>query len=203
MKQPRPRVSVLGTLAEFHHGAVAFDLKALVDLVVEVSPDLLCLDIEPTRWHQRDFDDLPPEYSQALLPLAERSDIVVVPIGDQHSLAGPAATGWRLSLVRWLRRRLAALQRRAPSPAAANYGWRHDLANLIYAIMDALDSRKSAAVQRTHAAELTENIKRVANHDPAADILAVVNVRYCHRIRPALAAEPEIELVSFQKMRGK
>lgn len=202
MNLKRARVAVLGTLAEFHHGAVAFDLQALVNLVVGVQPDLLCLDMAPEQWQQRQFDDLPPEYRHALLPLAERSDIVVVPIGDRHSQAGPAAAGWRRSLISWLQDQLATLQRRAPSPEAANYGWRHDLANLLYAAIDWLDGGDSQRRNEIHVHDLIKNIQQVVERDPQADTLVVVNVRHCHYIRPALAAEPTIELVSFNEMRG-
>jgi hypothetical protein len=203
MSKSKPRVAVLGTLAEFHHGAVSFDLDALVELVVQVNPDLLCLDMNPDQWRQKQFDALPPEYRHALLPLAERSDIVVVPIGDSHSQASPEATGLRRILMDWLRQRLAALQRRAPSPEAINYGWRHDVANTVYSIMDALDRGTNRAEKVTHISELIENIKQVAQRDPAAEILVVVNVRYCHHIRPVLDRDPGIELVPFTKMRGQ
>lgn len=203
MNRSRPRIAVLGTLAEFHHEAVAFDLKALVDLVVEVNPDLLCLDMDPKQWEQQQFDDLPPEYQLALLPLAERSDIVVVPIGDQHSRANPQASGWRSGLIGWLRQRLASLQRRAPSPEAANYGWRHDFANLLYTAIDWLGFNNGARMTREHVHDLIESVRRVAQRDPAADILVVVNVRYCHHLRPALDQDPAIELVPFTEMRGQ
>jgi uncharacterized protein len=49
--------------------------------VRDIQPDLLCLDILPEQWERRDFSALPPRYRQALLPLAEQSDIVIVPVG--------------------------------------------------------------------------------------------------------------------------
>jgi hypothetical protein len=196
----RTRVAVLGTLAEFHEGAVAFDLNALLDLVVEMHPDLLCLDIHPEQWRQGDFDDLPPEYRDALLPLADRSDIVVVPIGERRMQGGQGATGWREVLFRWLRAGLAALQRGAPSPEAINYGWRHDLANMMYHLIDRLDESGFSEEHAAHTHHLIENIQDVVQRDPQATILAVVNVRYCHLIRPALRQDPAIEVVPFHEM---
>lgn len=203
MMPKRPRIAVLGTLAEFHHDALAFDLEALVDLVVEVNPDLLCLDMNPEQWEQQQFADLPPEYRHALLPLAERSDIVVVPIGDRRSQAEIQASGWRLALIGWLRERLACLQQRAPSPEAANYGWRHDLANLFYAAIDMLDAGAAPETKHAHVQGLIENVQRVAERDPSAEILVVVNVRYCHHLRPALDRDPNLELIPFTEMRGQ
>ena len=48
-------VAVLGTLAEFHEEPIPFDLNAFVRLVARLRPDLLCLDMTPDDWRQRDF----------------------------------------------------------------------------------------------------------------------------------------------------
>ena len=73
-------IAVLGTLAEFHREPIPYNLTALVHLVADIHPDLLCLDMTTEQWQQQDFATLPPEYQEALLPLAEQTDIVVVPL---------------------------------------------------------------------------------------------------------------------------
>lgn len=196
----KTRVAVLGTLAEFHQDAVAFGLEALLELVVSIHPDLLCLDIQPDVWEQKSFNELPPEYRDALLPLAERSDIVVVPIGEAQTHQGPETAGWRATIVQGLQSLLAGLQRNAPSPEAANYGWRHDLANVLYYLIDRLDRRHLRESHSAHMQHLIERIREVAYRDPQAKILAVVNVRYCHHIRPALREDANIEIVPFMEL---
>ncbi len=196
----KTRIAVLGTLAEFHDGAVAFDLEALFDLVVGIHPDLLCLDIPPEIWDEKRFNEMLPEYRDALLPLAERSDIVVVPIGDTQIHRAPITTGWRGAIIRWLRSLLAALQRNAPSPKAINYGWRHDLANVLYYLIDRLAQKHLRASHLAHTRHLTQQIREVADRDPEAIILAVVNVRYCHHIRPSLREDEAIEVVPFNEL---
>ena len=47
---PSTRVAVLGTLAEFHREPIPYDLAALVRLVTDLGPDLLCLDMTPEQW---------------------------------------------------------------------------------------------------------------------------------------------------------
>ena len=47
------QIAVLGTLAEFHQDPLPYDLEALVDLVAEINPDLLCLDISLAQWQQQ------------------------------------------------------------------------------------------------------------------------------------------------------
>ena len=58
-------VAVLGTLAEFHSEPIPYDLAALVKLVSDIQPDLLCLDMTEEQWRTQDFGGLPPEYRKA------------------------------------------------------------------------------------------------------------------------------------------
>jgi hypothetical protein len=52
--EQRTRVAVLGTLAEFHREPIPYDLKALVQLVSQLNPDFLCLEMTPQQWHDQD-----------------------------------------------------------------------------------------------------------------------------------------------------
>ena len=193
-------IAVLGTLAEFHKEPIPFDLKALVQLVHEINPDLLCLDMSPEQWRNRDFDDLPPEYREALLPLAEQTDIVVVPIGEANPPEEPRARGWRGKVIALLRSLLAWLQKTAPGPEAVNSGWRHDLANHLYELTLRLGRQDAAMQLERHRRILIENIVAAARRDPGARILVVVNVQHCHHIRPALRAYEDIEVKDFREL---
>jgi hypothetical protein len=126
------RVAVLGTLAEFHREPIPYDLEALVELVADLNPDFVCLEMTPEQWQQQDFDDLPPEYREALLPLTYQTDMVVAPIAESDPPAEPTASGRQGQLIALCRRGLAYIQRSAPNAAAVNKGWRHDLANVLY-----------------------------------------------------------------------
>ncbi|MFQ5614583.1 MAG: hypothetical protein ACE5H9_20875 [Anaerolineae bacterium] len=196
----RTRVAVLGTLAEFQRQPIPFDLPALVKLVSDLNPDLLCLDITPQQWQRRDFGDLPPEYREALLPLAHQTDIVVVPIAEAQPPQEPVAPGWRGRLIALLRQWLAAIQRTAPGPAAINQGWRHDLANVLYHLIAALAGGGAGQGWQTHRAHLSRQVLETARRDPGRRILVVVNVRHCHHIRPALKQYPEIEIVPYSEL---
>ena len=140
MPDPQPidgrvtRVAVLGTLAEFGDEPIPYDVQGLVQLVSDIQPDLLCLDMTEQQWDEQDFSDLPPEYCQALLPLAHGTDIVVVPIAEESPPEEPGATGIRDRIIKLLRNWLGWIEHRAPSPDAVNYGWRHDLSNFIYSM---------------------------------------------------------------------
>ena len=190
-------VAVLGTLAEFHREPIPYDLGALVRLVNELRPDLLCLDMTLDQWQRHDFADLPPEYREALLPLAHQTDIVVVPIGGKQPLEEPTASGWRGRTITVLRRWLAGLQRTAPGPAAINEGWRHHLADALYSTIAWLAGGDVRRAWHAHTAHLTQQVLEVVRRDPGCRVLVVVNVRYCHHIRPALRKHPEIDVVSY------
>lgn len=193
-------VAVLGTLAEFHRDPIPYDLRALVKLVGDLRPDLLCLDLTPEQWRKRDFQDLPPEYREALLPLAHQTDIVVVPIAGERPPEEPGAGGWRGKVISVLRRWLAYVQRTAPGPDAINSGPRHFVANVLYGLIATLGGRETLRAWKSHTDHLAEQVLDVVRRDPGRRVLVVANVRHCHHIRPALARHPEVRVVSYREL---
>lgn len=193
----RTPVAVLGTLAEFHRRPIPFDLPALVRLVTSLEPDFLCLDLTMDQWHGRDATELPPEYRDALLPLACQTDMVVVPVAGDRPPPAPSASGWRGRLLEALRRRLERVQSSAPDPGGVNQGWRHVLANVLYELIDGLAGRDIYRAWREHALHLTQAVRDVARRDPGRRILVVVNVRHCHRIRKALEDSVGLRVVRY------
>lgn len=179
-------VAVLGTLTEFHQEPLPYDLATLVKLVQEINPDLLCLDMTLDQWQRQDFSNLPPEYIEALLPLAAQTDMVVAPIGGDRPMPRAIAAGWRGLAIRRLRAWLAWLQRTAPGPAAINQGWRHHLGNFLYSLTRRLAGRDVEHAYHARIAQLTEAIERVVENNPGSRILVVTNIQYCHHIRPRL-----------------
>jgi hypothetical protein len=197
-EQTRTHIAVLGTLAEFHAEPIPYNLQALLSLVSNINPDLLCLDIPPESWQQGDFTVLPPEYRDALIPLAQASDMVVVPIGRKDAYRRQLPSGWRGALSDRLLAWLAELQRRAPGPDAINQGWRHEAANGLYHLLHLLEG--SSLLQAQHIEHLTREVIRAAHRDPGCRILVVANVQYCHHIRPRLRKEQDIEVVSYTEL---
>lgn len=193
-------VAVLGTLAEFHDEPLPYDLSALVRLVAEQSPDLLCLDITPEQWRGADFADLPPEYREALLPLARQTDIVVVPVAGESPPPEPVATGWRGRAIRLLRGWLARLQRGASSPEAVSEGPRHFVADLLYGAAAGLAGSEVREAWRTHTEGLIARVRETVHRDPDSRILVAVNVRHCHHVRHALGKHPGIKAVRLREL---
>ena len=193
-------IAVLGTLAEFHREPIPYNLTALVHLVADIHPDLLCLDMTTDQWQQQDFSTLPPEYQEALLPLAEQTDIVVVPLAGHQHPPKPEASGWRGRVIAWLRSWLALIQRTAPGPDAINQGWRHELANTLYGLTRRLAGETVQKAWDEHADHLTESVLAVARRDPGRRILVVVNVQHCHIIRHRLHHYPELQVTTYQDL---
>jgi hypothetical protein len=198
--QERTTIAVLGTLAEFHREPIPFDLAALLRLVTDINPDFLCLDITPQQWHEQAFAELPPEYSEALLPLAQRTDMVVAPVGDERPLPPPPLSGWRAVFLSFLRHMLGVLQRNSPGPDSVNQGVRHLLADGTYFVVDLLEGRGRRLRQQQRVAAIARRVYEVAHRDPGRRILVVLNVQYCHHVRQQLRQLPDIDVVSYTNL---
>jgi hypothetical protein len=193
-------VAVLGTLADFHREPIPYNLGALLHLVKDLQPDLLCLDMTKEEWAAQDFSALPPEYREALVPLSRQTDIVVVPVADERPSPEPALQGVRAAIGRWVKQALAYLQRSAPTPAAINQGLRHHLANDLYELLAGLqggDLRRNAVL---HASRLALNVVEAVRRDPGRRVLVVVNVRYCHYVRRYLRSYLDLHVVPFTEL---
>lgn len=204
----RSPVAVVGTLAEFRPDPTRYDLATLVRFVRDIGPDLLCLDMTLAQWQRRDFGGLPIEYRDALLPLADQTDIVVVPIGDgggseestdvEDGSRGPA--GPRRRLTRRLNGAVASLESGVRSPVAVDQGVRHHVAETLYHVIDWLHGPSSVHAVHAHRDALVQRIVEVARHDAGRRILVVVNARYCHHLRRELRRQPEVSVVSYSEL---
>lgn len=199
-------VAVLGTLAEFRPDPTPYDLAGLVRFVREISPDLLCLDMTLEDWQRRDFGGLPPEYRDALVPLAYQTDIVVVPIGSGPEPGSATrddprgATSIRSWIVNRLRGALVRLDHGTHDPASVDRGAHHFVAEFIYHLIDDVQGASVRATVVAHREALAARIADVARRDPGSRILVVVNARYCHRLRRELRRHAGVRLVSYSEL---
>jgi hypothetical protein len=194
------RIAVLGTLAEFHQDPLTYDLETLMHLVAEINPDLLCLDMTLEQWQEQDFGRLPEEYSQALLPLAAQTDIVVVPIGGERVMPRSLATGWRGVVINGTRKLLNWIHSSAAGPDAINQGWRHDVGNMLYTLARNLAGDQTVHVYHAHIEQVSQAVLEAAQNNPGNRILVVTNIQYCHHIRPLLQQQSGIIETSYKDL---
>jgi len=196
----RTSVAVLGTLTEFHDDPIPYDLSTLIDLVNTINPDLLCLDMTMDQWQRQDFSHLPPEYRDALLPLAYQTDIVVAPIAGSRPLEKLNVAGWRGFLIRQIRRMLTWIQQTAPGPDAMNQGWRHHWGNALYDIVRQLAGHQVQQTYHERIETLTQAVVNVAENNPDNRILVVTNIQYCHHIRPRLKQLSDVQVTTYSDL---
>lgn len=207
MRGPRikTRIAVLGTLAELHKEPIRYNLNTLARLVEELGPDLLCAELRRDQWERGDWSRMPVEYREALIPLAERTNIVIVPIqnGAGCELVAPREgplLGLRRTILRGLDGVLRALQWLVDGPRGVNSGVFGHVCDMICALeawtCGAATWRAWDAANR----ELWENILRAVRRDPGVRVLVTVDCRRRHRLVEWLRRSDEVELVDFWKL---
>jgi hypothetical protein len=198
----KTRLALLSTLADMHTQPIQYNLTALADILTQVAPDLLYVEVPQRDWELGRLDQAPVEVQRSLLPLAELSRTVVVPVAPDTRQFNDFAprTGWRAGLARWLDQALRWAQRQANS-AEAIHAWPfegvcHTLCHLSQRSWEA--AARQAWEEQNQA--LRANILEAVHHDPGRQVLVAVQCQRIHWLEPRLKKLPDIELVSIRKM---
>jgi hypothetical protein len=194
-------IAVLGTLADLHREPIRYNLACLTQLVEHVNPDLLCAEVGQQAWEEGAWDTLPIEYREALIPLATRTNIVIVPIqgSAECSLCAPRVgplLGVRRSVARHLDDFLRWLQRQANGPDAINSGAFGHLCHII-CLLEAWNG--GATVRQAYGA-LLENILTAVRRDPGVRVLVTVDCRRRHQLVAWLKRVNEVALVDVRNL---
>jgi hypothetical protein len=201
----KTRVAVLGTLADLHRESIHYDLRCLEHLVEKIEPDLLCADIRHDHWENGDLGEASVEYREALVPLAERTNIVIVPVSGptQCDLITPREgplLGLRSFAVWVMNAWLRTMQRIASTPEAINSGVFGLLCDAMCTIIAWLCGPTTQMMWDEANQQLVNNILAAMQRDPGTRILVTVDCRRRHRLQQRLRQMPEIELVDFWKL---
>ena len=201
----KTRIAVLGTLAELHREPIRYNLACLTHLVEELNPDLLCAELPRAAWERGDTGDAPIEYREALIPLAARTNIVIVPIqGAAGCERGTAHGGDMGRLRRAITQRLDDLlrwfQRRADEPRAIHSGAFGHICHTICLLETWVGG--AAARQAWGAANraLLENVLAAVRRDPGVRVLVTVDCRRWHQLVERLRHVDEVELVAYWEL---
>ncbi len=198
----KTRLALLSTLADMHTQPIQYNLASLANILAKVAPDLLYVEVPQRDWELGRLEQAPVEVQHSLLPLAERSRTVVVPVAPDTRQFNDFAprTGWRARLVRWLDQALRWTQRRANS-AEAIHAWPfagacHTLCHLSQWSWDA-ESRRAWEEQNQG---MLDNIRQAIRRDPNCRILVAVQCQRTHWLAPRLKKLPDLEFVDYREL---
>lgn len=201
----KTRIAVLGTLSEFHKQPIKYDLACLYRLIEELEPDLLCAEIRREDWESGDLSHASVEYRDSIVPLWQKTDIVIVPIdGPPGSelvvLQQGPLLGLRSHIVSRLNDLLGVLQRIASGPRAINSGLFGALCHSICSITALVCGKQTHQSWKERNRKLLQNILWTVQHDPGRRILVTVDCRRKHLLDHELRKVKEVELVHFWKL---
>jgi hypothetical protein len=201
----KTRVAVLGTLAELHREPIRYNLACLTDLVEELNPDLLFAELHRDVWEAGDVSDVSIEYREALIPLAARTNIVIVPIQAAAGCEPVMAQDGRMARPRRaILRRLDGLLRwfqlRADGPRAIHSGSFGHLCHTICLLEAWVGGPATRQAWDAANRALLENVLTAVRHDPGVRVLITVDCRRWHQLVGSLRHVEEVELVAYWEL---
>ena len=198
----KTRLALLSTVSGTHTQPIKYNLAALAAIVDQVAPDVLCVELPRNDWETGHLDQAPVELQRSLLPLAELSDVVVVPVAPdarQFDDFAPA-TGWRGELARRLNGVLRKAQGAASSAEAIHalpfQSVCHALCLLNEMSWDA-EARRGWNEQNQ---AMLDDILQAARRDPGRRVLVAVQCQRTHWLAPRLKRVPDIELADYGEL---
>ena len=195
------RIALLGTLADLHRQPIRYDLAELARIVADAHPDLLGVEVERDAFERGDLVRAPIEVREALVPLARRSDAVIVPIGaaSPDELRALHA-GIRAGLTRALDATLQSVQKTANDARRVNSAVVSHTCGLICHLEEHACGERGRHAWRTTNQRMLANILEMIQRDPGTRILVAVQCRRKHWLEPKLRKLPEIELVNYWEL---
>ena len=193
---------MLGLLADLHREPTQYDLRLLYRLVKSIQPDLLCAEIHPDDWRSGELSAVWPEYRDTLLPLARRTDIIIVPVGSSigHELQLPR-DGQLIQLRRLVVRLINSLQRLlmrlARRPDDVNGGALDTLCDGMCATDLWLSGPQARQAWDEANRAILNNVLTAVRRDPERRILVTVDCRRRRWLMKHLRDQPEVDLFSY------
>jgi len=201
--ESRTRLALLATLSDLHHDPVNYDLDRLRAIVTNLAPDLLCAEITREIWEGEDLSQAAVEIREALVPVVEATDVVLIPVAPNSDRFADFAPefGWRRGLVQAIDRALRWGQRQANTPEAVN----GKLFEKYCHPLCLLTERAWTAEQRRAWDEqnklIADYIFRAIRRDAGRRVLVAVQCQRIHKLGPLLKAhKDELEIVDFRNL---
>ena len=201
----KTRIAVLGTLADLHREPIRYNLACLTDLVEQLNPDLLFAELQREAWEAGDVSAAPIEYREALIPLAARTNIVIVPIQaavgcESIMVQDERIPRARRAILRWLDDLLSWFQRRADGPRAIHSGAFGHLCHSICLLETWVGGPATRQAWDAANRALLENVVAAVRRDPGVRVLVTVDCRRTHQLVERLRHVDDVEVVDFWKL---
>ncbi len=197
----RTRLAILGTLADLHRQPIRYDLADLTHIVAEVQPDLLGVEVEQAEFERGELSRAPVEVREALIPLARRTDTVIVPIGaGTNEELRSTGEGLATALIRGLDGLLTGIQRTANDAQHVNSALVSQTCGLICHLEEYVCGEQGRRAWEMTNEKMLANILALAQRDPQTRILIAVQCRRKHWLEPRLRKMTGIELVNYWEL---
>ena len=197
----RTRFAAIGTMGDLHSEAAQYDLEALTQLAGSLAPDLLCLEVARAAWEAGAVGQAPLPIRAALAPVAERSNIVIVPVGvdpREHTDLGPS-TGWRAALARALETAHRLMQKQA-SARTINGVWYGAFCHSLCALQEAAWTAEARAAWQAETAAMLANVLATIRRDPGRRVLLAAQCQRKHWLEARLRREAGVEVVDYWEL---
>ena len=198
----KTRLALLSTLSEMHTQPIQYNLAALTGIVHQLSPDFLCVELPPDDWEMGAFAQASVEVQRSLLPSAEVSDVVIVPVAPDARQFNDFApkSGWRAGLARNLARALRRAQRAANKAEAVHALPFQSVCHTLCLLNEmSWDVAARRAWHKQNQAML-DNILQIARRDPGRRMLVAVQCQRTHWLEPRLKKVPDLDLVDYREL---
>jgi hypothetical protein len=193
-------LALLATLSDLHYDPVSYDLASLRTIVAELAPDLLCAEITREMWEGGDLSRAALEVREALAPVVEVTDVVLIPVApdsDRFADFAPEA-GWRRGLVRAIDRALVWGQRQADTPKAINGGLFEGFCHPLCRFTELSWTAERRAAWQKQNKNIAHNIIQAVRQDAGCRVLVAVQCQRIHKLGPMLKAyADEVEFVDY------
>jgi hypothetical protein len=186
-----------------HTQPIQYNLAALASIVDQVTPDFLCVELPRSDWEIGNLGQAPVEVQRSLLPPAELSNVVIVPIAPdlrQFDDFAPQA-GWRADLARRLARALQRAQRVANRAEAVHAILFQSVCHTLCLLNEMSWDAEARQAWDAQNQAMLDNILQVIQRDPGRRILVAVQCQRVHWLGPRLKKVSEdIELVDYRAL---
>jgi hypothetical protein len=190
-------------MSDLHQQPIRYDLACLRKIITEASPDLLCAEITREDWERTDLRQASVEIREALAPIIEATDIVLIPViptPEQFPDFTPAA-GWRRRLVQTLNQIFRWGQIQANDPDTINGLWFSTFCHAICWITELFWTREARAAWEKQNRLLAENIVHAVQRDSGRRVLVAVQCPRLHRLIRILHAHNDLfQIVPYKNL---